>query len=387
MKIAIIWQRFGPYHLARLQGAAVYGAAYGSEVVGVEIARNDSDYDWDVDLSGGSFGRQTVFPNSSYEQIPRRELKQGLVDCLNALKPDAVAINGWGTPEARCAIDWCRKQSDVCAVLMSETKEDDRPRLWWSELLKRRLVQRCDAALVGGRRQREYLVKLGFDGERVRIGYNVVDNGYFMSNVADVRRHADTRRADLGLPEHFFFACTRFMQRKNIDGLLRAYERYRKTCRQDEPWGLVIAGSGSEEQNLRKLASDLDVAGVYWAGFLQYSDLPTYFGLASAFVHPAKAEAWGLVINEAMSSGLPILSSNTVGAAYELVEEGENGVLFDPTSLEEMTRALVAIASRSQDELERMGQRSRDVVAHWTPERFGRELFSAATAAREAMGQ
>ncbi len=382
MRIVVIWQRFGPYHLARLQGAAEVGALHGAEIIGLEVARNDADYDWDVDLSCGSYTRHTIFPDRSYHQVTAKEISSAISEALEQLRPDAVAINGWGTPEARSAIAWCRQRPQVGAVLMSETKEDDRQRRWWSEFLKRRLVQRCDAALVGGKRQRDYLVKLGLDSNRIRFGYNVVDNRFFLSSAADVRRAAGAERAGLDLPENFFFACTRFLARKNIDGLLRAYARYRTLCRPSDPWDLVIAGSGIEEENLKRLEVDLDVDGVHWVGFVQYQNLPKYFGLASAFVHPAKAEAWGLVLNEAMASGLPILSSRSVGAAHELVESSGNGYLFDPWSEDDMSQALMTVATSSPDDRNRMAQRSQEIVADWSPERFGKELYLAATVAR-----
>src|SRR5208337_5127598 len=71
-------------------------------------------------------------------------------------------------------------------------------------------------------------------------------------------------------------------------------------------------------------------------GFKQYEELPAYYGLAGAFVHASTAEQWGLVANEAMASGLPVLVSNRCGCATELVEEGRNGFAFDPENVEQL---------------------------------------------------
>ena len=84
--------------------------------------------------------------------------------------------------------------------------------------------------------------------------------------------------------------------------------------------------------------------GVIWAGFLQYQQLPRYYGLANAFIHPPKSEPWGLVVNEAAASSLPLLVSNTVGAGYELVRDGFNGFLFDPNSATDISEALLRLA-------------------------------------------
>lgn len=242
------------------------------------------------------------------------------------------------------------------------------------------LARRCDSALVGGRKQAEYLASLGFPQERIMLGYDVVDNAYFNAGSAEARRDCLSLRAALNLPHLYFFASTRFLPRKNIDGLLRAYAAYRSTCFSagvHAPWGLVIAGSGEEEASLHALVSELKIDDVHFAGFVQYDQLPIYFGLASAFVHPAKAEAWGLVVNEAAACGLPLLVGRTVGAGYELVRDGENGWRFDAESDSEITRALLAVSVLPEPDRLAMGARSRQIVANWGPERFAQGMLAA----------
>jgi glycosyltransferase involved in cell wall biosynthesis len=259
---------------------------------------------------------------------------------------------------------------------MSESKEDDNPRIWWKEIVKGHLVRRCDSALVGGRRQADYLRKLGFKGE-ILLGYDVVDGDYFRRGAEATRyEHLEVRRR-LALPEQYFFACTRFVARKNIDGLLKAYAKYR-TGINGEPWGLVIAGSGQEAENLRKLERDLAVGGVFWPGFLQYGELPFYYGLASAFIHPALSEPWGLVINEAIASGLPVLVSQTVGARYELMADGKNGFTFDPTSLDDLAAKMLVLTRMDEGQRAQMSRASFQIATGWTPLRFADGLLRAA---------
>jgi glycosyltransferase involved in cell wall biosynthesis len=304
------------------------------------------------------------------------------VAALDRIGADVVAVNGWGMPEARSAIAWRRRRPGATAVLMSETKEDDGARMWWKEIAKGWLVRSCDAALVGGRLQGEYLQRLGFPADRVFKGYDVVDNEYFARAAAEARADASALRARLGLPERYFFACTRFLPRKNIAALLKAYAAYRHG--RPDPWGLVVAGSGEEEVALRRLASELALDDVCWPGFLQYGELPAHFAIAGAFVHPALSETWGLVVNEAAACGLPLLVSRTVGARYELVREGENGYLFDPASIVDMTSALRGISELPEEARAAMGRRSAAIVQEWGPRRFGEGLFSAIAAGRKA---
>ena len=385
MKLAVIWSRFGPYHLARLAGAASAGVPLGIQVVGIEVASKDGQYEWALESGNVGFERVTVFPDRNYHSIPAAELQSGVYAACDRLSPDAVGINGWSVPEARAALDWCRN-IDRQAILMTETKADDSPRWFWKEALKRRLVKRYDDALVGGRPQADYLISLGFPADRIRLGYDVVDNDYFARSADVVRSNADRLRVERALPNLFFFACTRFLKRKNIDGLLRAYARYRTQVR-DEPWGLVIAGSGEQQSCLNALEQSLGVVGVRWPGFLQYPELPTYYGLAGAFIHPAKSEPWGLVVNEAAASGLPLLVSQTVGSAFELVTNGATGWRFDPFDDASLAQVMLQVTALSDAERASIGENARKRVSNWGPDRFGDELIASMRRANSALGE
>ena len=378
-RVAIIWSTFGPYHLARLRGAAEAGAQHNAEIHGIEVAERDSIYEWDPCKSGNEFIRHTVFPSQDYSRLSSRMIADATVRTLESIQPDVIAVNGWAVPEACASIDWGAGRKISGTIIMSETKEDDARRFWWKECIKKRRLNNCHAALVGGQAQKDYLVKLGFAVDRIFLGYDVVDIAHFGCGASASRSIAADLRRQLSLPDKFFFSCTRFLPRKNIDGLLKAYSAYRVAC-DSRPWSLVIAGSGAEETRLRNLEKELRLEGVSWAGFQQYPQLPQYYGLATAFIHAAKSEPWGLVVNEAAASGLPLLISRTVGARHELVRDSFNGFLFEPNSVADICEALLRISRLPAHEVEDMGRRSLEVANDWTPQKFGEGLFNAVEA-------
>ena len=99
-----------------------------------------------------------------------------------------------------------------------------------------------------------------------------------------------------------------------------------------------------------------DLAGdVILAGFKQYDELPAYYGLASAFVHASTTEQWGLVVNEAMASGLPVLVSDRCGCAPDLVEDGVNGFTFDPYDVEALAGLMQRVAAMTDERRQAMG--------------------------------
>ena len=93
--------------------------------------------------------------------------------------------------------------------------------------------------------------------------------------------------------------------------------------------------------------------------------------------HPALQEQWGLVVNEACAAGLPILSSRTVGACHELVQDGKNGLLFDPESVPDMTRALLTMHQLDLDARLQMGQLSKSIVANYGVQNFAEGFINA----------
>ncbi len=375
MNLAVLFFRFGPYHLARLRAVGAI-----AELTAIEASGRAGEYDWDVVEAAPNFNRLTLFPDGRHREHPLSVLRTRLDRALSRADPDAVAIPGWDDPAALAALRWCQEH-DVPTVVMSASTALDAERRWWREAVKGRVVRNYDAGLGGGTRHVEYLQTLGMPYERTFTGYNVVDNAYFAEGSESARASADTLRCEYELPDRYFLAVGRFIPKKNIDGLLRAYVRYRK--RADDPWALVLLGSGPLGDDVRRHRREYGLGEhVHLPGFKQYGELPVYYGLADAFVHASRREQWGLVVNEAMAAGLPVVVSDRCGCAPDLVEEGRNGFSFSPSDDGALTEALVRIASPECNQAA-MGEASREIIADWRPETFARQLLRAARAARK----
>lgn len=146
----------------------------------------------------------------------------------------------------------------------------------------------------------------------------------------------------------------------------------------EQAWDLVICGSGEEEAEIRNFIMEQKLQdAVYLPGFIPYQNIGDWYGLANAFVHPALQEQWGLVLNEACAAGLPVLCSRTVGARYELIDHGRNGLLFDPESVLDMTDALKTIHQMDADLRIKMGRNSQEIVENFSPQVFADGLLKA----------
>jgi len=385
MHLIVIFHHIGGYHAARLR--AVYAACQyrGWSLTAVQVTDKSKNHIWGELSNEITFPLKTLLPvattppyidRTSPSKIAASLLSSYLDDC----KPNVVVIPGWGFPFSRAALYWC-KRHQVSAILMSESKWDDETRQWWKEQLKSWLyVRRFDAALVGGQLHRDYLIQLGFPRERIFMGYDVVDNNYF-TQAAEVARQnplaAKQRQPEI--PDFpYFLTVTRFIKRKNVLRLIEAFADYRQKVGEKIAWDLVICGSGEEEYTVRRMIvkRKLDET-VHLPGFVTYKNIGDWYGLANAFVHPALQEQWGLVINEACAAGLPILCSCTVGACHELIQEGENGLLFNPKSQQDITRALLNLHDLDLDSRFKMGQISQKIVKNYGVARFVDGLFQA----------
>ena len=368
--VAVQWPRFGPYHLARLRGAFEVLEQLGIQLTSIETTRLDDVYAWREESESVPFRRVRLF-----DRIPDRPalVRDAMWQMLDQVSPDVVAINSYGQTDALSALAWCRAHRRA-AVMMNESKADDAIRRNWRETLKGYLVRLFDAGLVGGTPQERYYQSLGLAPERLFRGYDVVDHDFFATRAEAAR----TCPYPSSLPrEPYFLASSRFLRRKNMDGLLRAYIRYR--ARTEHPWALVILGDGAERPHLERLAAQTEA--VYFAGFQQIDALPSYYAHAAAFVHPALNDQWGLVVNEAAAAGLPLLVTNRTGAAEDLVCGGWNGLTFPPID-EAISEALLRVSSLPEAQRRLWGKRSAErSKAAFTPLHFGEGLLQAARAA------
>ena len=383
-RVAGIIVNMVPYHHARWEA---FAATSGNETHLFELTGRDEFRVLEFS-SKSRYQRHTLFPSSGASGA---EIRKAVADRLDALRPDAICVSGWGLAVSLAALEWASRNG-VPVVMMSESNEFDESRSLLKEFIKRRLVGLCASGLAGGTPQADYLVKLGLPRGRVFTGYDVVDNGFFSEGVRKIVESQGSRvEGEEGIANWpYFFACARFGKKKNLPGLIRAYARYRQLVlstldtRHSTVFDLVIAGEGGERSLIEQTIRDYGVADhVHLVGPKGYGELPSYYAHASAFIHASTTEQWGLVVNEAMAAGLPVLVSNRCGCAADLVKEGENGWTFDPKNEDEMADLMLKI-SGDEEQRREMGRKSREIIENWGPARFASGLSSAIEAALSA---
>ncbi|SRR6266571_2031006 len=365
MRIALVFYRFGPYHLARLLAARKL-----VDAIGIEFTSRDHVYQWEkIQLPEGvSF--YSFFTESTPLGFPTRAIYEKALHHLSEVRPHAVAIPGWGSGFALTMLRAAHALG-IPATIMSESQRIDFPRTQFKEWIKRRLVGLYSSAIVGGQPHKEYMAELGMNSEAIFRCMDAVDNDHF----------AVSRMAVNG-EKRTFLASARFVEKKNLIGLLTAYRLYRNAIG-ESAWNLTILGDGPlKNQILGCIRQNQLEKYVFLPGFVQYADLPAHYANASVFVHASTSEQWGLVVNEAMAAGLPVLVSNRCGCARDLVEPGVNGFTFNPFDYRELAAHMVRVTS-TDGALELMGQASREIISKWGVDRFAEQIVMAARYAIE----
>jgi glycosyltransferase involved in cell wall biosynthesis len=233
--------------------------------------------------------------------------------------------------------------------LMLSSKFDDKPRWHWRELLKSFSLLPYHGALVGGRRQRDYAVFLGMRPEHVLEGYETI-------SVARIRALAGAPPAPGGLPfaDRHFTIVARHVAKKNLFMALDAYERYRQhagaAARE-----LHFCGSGPLEAALKAEVERRRIPGVLFTGFVSQRRVARALSGTLALLLPSTEEQWGLVINEALAMGVPVLCADNVGARDSLVRSAVNGQFFEPDNAEGLA-TLMAELGGDEAEWRRMSE-------------------------------
>lgn len=222
--------------------------------------------------------------------------------------------------------------------VMNNSKFDDYQRYILRELLKSLLYKPYCGALVSGIRSANYLCFLGLRG-KIEMGYDTID----VRSVA--RRMLD--RPNIELSENYFIAVNRLVKRKNVELTIRAFHA---VCREiDKPVNLLIVGEGPEEEPLRALTRLLGIEDkVQFIGNVPNDKVVSLIAPAIALVLASTSEQWGLVINEAVACGVPVIVSDNVGARDCLVRSFVNGYVIESNNEPGLARAMLSISRNRQ---------------------------------------
>jgi glycosyltransferase involved in cell wall biosynthesis len=300
-------------------------------------------------------------------------LNHSIVSSLRNAAPDVIVCGGYNYLASWQALRWANRNR-VQFLLWSESNAfDRRGQRTLVESLKKIFIRRCDAFVVPGKSAFDYLQHIGVPGKNVFIAPNAVDINLFSQIGRKSGTEAARVRAQMGLPARYFLFVGRLVREKGVLDLLAAYRELPANLR--EQIGLVFAGDGRLRAELETLAQDIYPGLIHFAGFVDRNDLAQYYGLAECLVLPTYSDPWGLVVNEAMACGLPVICANVAGCVADLVKS--NGRLVDPGDHSQLRHAMMEIAC---DPVLRdsMSAESEAIIREYSPDAWATGMVEAA---------
>ena len=330
VRVLFSWEFVGPHHLARVRSCAELNGQIHARI----FALADKSRIYNFYERGGADQDVTI----AYRSIDAEDLSWWK-------RMKAYMRHVWGASEdAYFLCHYERLEVFLTAIVlrlrmkkvfvMGDSKFDDYQRRVFREAGKAIFYAPYNGALVSGERCATYLRFLGVRG-KIETGYDTIDAKWVTQRRNQVSQNL--------CPQSFFIVINRLVKRKCTDLAIRAFAAF---CRANEQKArLVIVGEGPEEQGLRELAAGLGIADrVDFKGALANEHVYSWLADAIALILASNSEQWGLVVNEAVTCGVPVIVSDAVGARDTLVRNFVNGFVIENGNVEGLSRAMSTVA-------------------------------------------
>jgi glycosyltransferase involved in cell wall biosynthesis len=322
--------------------------------------RTEPDRSWRVDETTWRFPYRYVTGAHRPPYVPVEVRTGPLPDLLLSLYAEPCFVLG---------TILARRRGARTALWAEPTFDSWIRRRWWKDAIKRRLFASAETILTPGDDGRDFVVRYGADPSRIHTLTYFADYERFAADTARFLPAREQTRARLGLTGVTFVYVGRFWKGKGLDHLLDAYK---ELARIDEV-NLLLVGDGEQETHLRQRCHDERIPGVVFTGFIDRAELARYYTAADAFVFPTLGDPFGMVVGEAASCGLPVVSTSAAGEITSRIEDNTSGFIVPPGNSAALLERMRWLA-RDPDLRERMGKEAVSRTSGQTLDNWCREF-------------
>lgn len=254
----------------------------------------------------------------------------------------------------------------------------------WEELahrLRRWMLSNASAVVGMGRQARTVLNELGVEDERIFDAPNAHDNVGFAAALA-VAPKACLRDelAERGCREQIALVVGRLIPAKGIVPLLDVWDRLPPPVR--AKWSLLFVGDGPLARDLERASETHERGEILRDPAVQPAELIDYYRAAKMLVFPSLGDPWGLVVNEALACGLPVMCSRHAGCADDIVVPGHNGWIIDPNDPEQMLETL--LEAMAHPDIDSFHQRAKQTAARFSSQAMADGIVAAVRSALDS---
>jgi len=338
--------------------------------------------------SGKSPGRKWKIKPSGYNYKVLRgitlgksfHINIGIITRLIKDSPDVLVVGGYSYPTAVIAI-FVAKLLKIPLILWSATsllEKEYKPRKIKERIkfkTKKFLIGLSSKYLVPGKRARKYIQQFGAPSNKIFIMRNSFDFNFFKKNSNLSSDQIKDIKDKLNIQEKELIIYTgRLKKEKGLKVLLKAYKEIKPL---NKKIGLLVIGNGPQKKELEMFCSKNKLKGAYFLGFKQKKDLPKLYGISNLFVLPSYKDTWGMVVNEAMACGLPVITTDKVGASYDLICSDKNGLVVKAGDVDALKEAILKIFKKTEQEIEKMGRMSQEIISEYTHKKSAYQFLKA----------
>ena len=362
-RLAIITNIPAPYRVDFFNYLQRHEKEY--EIRIIYASENEDNRSWEIDREKM---KNSHFLDSWTLKLPRRydtkyiHISRGVGALLKRLQPDVVVGSEYN-PTILQAVRYCRRRGIPYVSWTDGTLHSERNISGLQKRLRRYVISHAAAYIGSSTKSREAQIAYGADPRRCFISFLTADLDKY-------RVESKDRQPDRIL------CVGSLIERKGIDLLLRALTDM------EAPFTLALAGSGGEEENLRRMAEERKLQErVEFLGYLQLDELRSQYEKSGIFVLPTREDCFALVILEAMCAGLPVICSKYADGSGDLVEDGVNGYIVDPYDTENFHSRLRELL-QNPEKAAQMGQASLGMLEKFRFEQVSRGFMEAVETAQ-----
>lgn len=284
------------------------------------------------------------------------DIKPSIFKDLIRHDPDVIILGGISDPSMMLAYIFAKLRGKKTIIWSEGTSSATSLLGKLVTPLTKVLVRNSDSMIVPGNVSKDYYSELG--ATSIFIAPNAVDYDFFSERKAITKK--DELKGRLGLIKHrYLLFVGQLIPRKGVDVLISSYARLRK---EGFNVGLVIVGDGPLHDRLQLRCVEEAIPDVRFTGWVSDEDKANYYSVCDVFVLPTHEDVWGLVINEAMSSSLPVITTLKAGAASDMIVDGKNGYVIDHPDEIALTNAMRMMMDKDDLSLRMAGEASRHTI-------------------------
>lgn len=361
MKVLFITSEAAPY---RVDFFSEWGKTVDLTVIFEEDISNENRFNWNLDAIKNF---KAIFLNKEYSKSNRKIT--GLYQYLEKYRNEIIIINDYSTIIETMAILYMtiKKIKFYMEIDGGLIHKDN----FLKKRIKRFLLSRPEGYMSPSLMSDKYLVHYGADINKIdRYPFTSIKNNNILKKPLSQEEKMQLRKELKISGSKVVLAVGRFIKLKRYDKLIECWEKF------PDNWSLLLAGQGEEKIVYEKIIEERKLKNIHFLGFLKEKELEKYYMVSDAFVHPTSSDVWGLVINEAMAKGLPVVTTDKCIAGVELVKNGENGYIYQMGDVNEFIRCLKAtlenenmsisaIATISNYDIETMVERHNVILKKW----------------------